>query len=252
MSRRLLLALVMTLIPLALSASGPRQVTPGMARIEAGSFRPLYAQPGERIARVTAFAIDTVPVDQRAFLAFVERYPQWSPGKTPALFADQRYLEGVRSVADRPVTNVSWFAATAYCRARGARLPTTNEWEYLARASELRRDASPDAQFRQRVLELALSARPSGFRIGSGIRNVWRVRDLHGGVTEWTQDFHTIFGDPDSRRPDQADHSITCASGAVTHGDASDYAAFLRYAFRATAEARMTGASIGFRCALSL
>jgi len=250
MSLRLSLALVLTLVPLALSASGPSQVPPGMARIEAGSFKLLYVRSGESTARVAAFAIDTVPVDQRAFLLFVDRYSQWAAGKTPARFADQRYLDGAGLVADRPITRVSWFAATAYCRARGARLPTTNEWEYLARASERRRDASSDAQFKQRVLQLALS-RPSNFRIGSGFRNVWGVRDLHGGVTEWTQDFHTSFADPDSPRTGHSEHSITCASGTI-NGDASDYAAFLRDAFRTTAQARMTGANVGFRCALSL
>lgn len=249
---RTCLPLVLALVPLAVSASGSTQVNPGMVRIEAGSFKPLYAQPGETIARVASFAIDTVPVSQRDFVAFATRYSQWTPGKVPALFADRGYLENTGSAADQPVTRVSWFAAAAYCRARGARLPTTNEWEYAARASERRRDASTDAEFKQLVLELAMRSRPASFRIGSGLRNVWGVRDLHGGVTEWTQDFHTIFGDADSRRTGHADRSITCASGAVTSGDASDYAAFLRYAFRATAEARMTGANVGFRCAASL
>mgnify|MGYP000393783545 CR=1 FL=1 len=40
-----------------------------------------------------------------------------------------RILEGNRG---RPIAAVSWFGASAYCAARGARLPTEAEWQYAA------------------------------------------------------------------------------------------------------------------------
>lgn len=243
---RLVSAVALALALPALCAAGPVRAPRGMAPIAAGSFRPLYAQPGETIVRVAAFRLDTVPVSQADFLAFVSAHPKWQAQRVPALFADANYLRGYRNDALRPAVNVSWFAANAYCKARGARLPTTNEWEYAARADEKRRDAASPA-FKQRVLELAMSADDT-YRIGRGLRSVWGVRDLHGGVSEWTADFHTIFAGTDSRRS-HGERALNCSAGAIDTGDASDYAAFMRYAQRATSNARTTSPNIGFRCA---
>ena len=242
------LAGALLVLTTSVSLAAPR----GMVRIEAGSFRPLYAQPGEKIVHVAAFALDTVPVSQAGFLAFVRQQPRWAKGKVPGLFADAQYLQRMTGSAEHAVTSVSWFAAEAYCKARGARLPTTSEWEYVARASETQRSAVEQPDFKQRVLDMALARRAGSFRIGSGLRNVWGVRDLHGGIGEWTLDFHTIFGDTDSRRSGHTDRTMTCAAGAVETGDASDYAAFMRYAFRAGASGRTTSTQVGFRCAASL
>lgn len=223
----------------------------GMARIASGSFAPLYAQPGEKIVRVHGFRLDTVPVSEAQFAAFLRLHPQWAAGRVSAVFADRGYLRNVGASSSKPVTQVSWYAARAYCSARSARLPTTNEWEYVALASESNRNAARTSTFRQRVLELAIKPRHD-LRIGSGFRNVWGVRDMHGSLAEWTSDFQSIFAASDSRRPGEHDSSFTCASGAVDVGDAGDYAAFMRYAFRASAKGRMTASTLGFRCAMDV
>ncbi len=227
-----------------------------MARIDAGRFRPLYAQAGETWVNVGAFALDTLPVNQREFLAFVAREPRWRRDRVVPLFADRDYLKNWRTPTtpaeeSDPVVYVSWFAARAYCEARGARLPTTIEWEYAARASATERDGARTADFRQRALEMALSPR----RVGTapvGYRNAWGVWDLHGGIAEWVLDFNTIFAGADARETTKQDRDLTCAIGATATGDPADYAAFLRYAFRAAVEARTTAAMLGFRCASDL
>jgi formylglycine-generating enzyme required for sulfatase activity len=200
---------------------------------------------------VLPFAIDTVPVSSADFLRFTLKQPRWSRSQIPASFADDTYLSGVIDDATRPVTQVSWFAADAYCSNRGARLPSTNEWEFVARASETDRDAASQPGFRQRILELAMAAAPATSRIGSGFRNVWGVRDMHGGVMEWTADVLTIFTG-DAHGNSQSQHTMACSAGAVETGDASDYAAFMRYALRRSIEGRNTVANVGFRCAASL
>jgi formylglycine-generating enzyme required for sulfatase activity len=52
---------------------------------------------------------------------------------------DARYVQvadvrvvGCESAAAQPVTQVSWFAAQAYCEAQHARLPDWYEWELAA------------------------------------------------------------------------------------------------------------------------
>jgi formylglycine-generating enzyme required for sulfatase activity len=230
----------------AVAAQLPR----GMVRIEGATFRPLYHTGSD--ARVSAFAIDTVPVSIAAFLRFVRDHPAWSRERVPGHLADGDYLKGMvpaASAGRRPIRQVSWHAALAYCQSRGARLPTTLEWEYLARADERDRNAAARSSFQQRALELSLAAHPETFIIGTGLRNIWGVRDIHGGVMEWTQDFRadTVSTHRHQDQPDSG--AASCASGTVQTGAASDYAAFMRYAIRAAATERTAAGNIGFRCA---
>jgi formylglycine-generating enzyme required for sulfatase activity len=244
--------------PLAAVAGGPAEPAPGQVRIEGGTFRPLYAQPGETTATVAPFLLDARPVTRAEFERFVRSQPRWQRGRVPELFAASDYLSDWGSPVDAgdtidrdlPVTQVSWFAARAYCAAQGGRLPTTNEWEYAARADERSRDAAAGTGFRQRALELAFGRRP--LRAGAGFRDVRGVFALHGGVVEWVSDFQSIFAGSDSRATTKRDRAMTCSAGATTTGDAGDYAAFLRYAYRATLEGRTTTGNLGFRCARSL
>ena len=205
---------------------------PGMVRIAGGEFKPLYATPGHPVVRVASFALDTLPVSEAQFAAFVAQQPNWK------LAAPQ----GAR--ADRAVRNVSWRAADAYCRRRGARLPTTYEWEYAARADETRRDASGDVAFRQRALDLVMRS-GSVARMGKGMRSVWGVRDLHGGVFEWTHDYAGHL----EAHHGHGEMMTMCASGTVQTGDAGDYAAFFRYSFRSTADPGIGAGNVSFRCA---
>ena len=87
---------------------------------------------------------------------------------------------------------------------------------------------------------------------GRGPANAWGVRDLHGVVWEWTLDFNSALVSGESRADASLERSLYCGAGASGATDFADYAAFMRFAHRASLEADYTTALLGFRTARSL
>jgi formylglycine-generating enzyme required for sulfatase activity len=237
----------------------------GIVRIPAGRYVPLYRAQGKRQAvRVRAFAIDAYSVTRAQYLAFVRAQPAWRRSRVKPLFAEGGYLQdwagdldaGTGTTRELPVTQVSWFAAKAYCAWRGARLPTTDEWEYVAAASPTRRDATTDRAFTRQLVALYTQQRPPTERSGrsgyAGFRNVYGVVGLHGVTWEWVLDFNSILLSDDSRATTAHDLHVFCASGALGATNPENYAAFLRYGMRAGLTGRTTTGTLGFRCAQSV
>lgn len=232
-----------------------------MALVGPGELRLAYPVAGEpEVVGVPAFLLDRRPVSNGDMLAFVTAVPKWRRGTIAAVHADARYLEhwagplelggGGSSRADQAVTHVSWFAAKAYCAWRGKRLPSEREWELAASADETRKDARGDPAFTERIL--AWYSRPTPVILppaGAGPPNVWGIRDLHAGVWEWVYDFNSTLVTGDNRDRGNVDKSMFCGAGAIGAKDVSDYATFMRFAFRSSLEARFTTKNLGFRCA---
>jgi formylglycine-generating enzyme required for sulfatase activity len=237
--------------------------TSGMVRIPSGEYGPLYAVRGVPRVRVSTFALDRQPVTRLEFLAFVRSHPEWRRGTVRPELAESGYLAdwpaaldvGPGDDARRPVTGVSWFAAKAFCAAQGKRLPTLHEWEYVASASATRRDASADPGFRRQLLALYAARVPARLPVaGSGVANVYGVRNLHDSAWEWTLDYDAVTGHvPGIHGGHHAiGHPGYCASAAIGVTDPADYPAFLRFAVRASLSDRATMGSLGFRCAADL
>lgn len=223
----------------------------GMTVIPHGSFAPLYATKGAERVSVSSFALDTEPVTRGDFLQFVKRNPEWRRSAVKSSAAEKGYLAdwsgdfsaGSAQDLARPVTSVSRYAAMAYCSSRGKRLPTTEEWEYVAAASETRRDAVRDKKFISRLIGYYRAR--SGVRpqvVGKSAKNAYGVRDLHELTWEWT-------ADPMQHKGHDHEHHMFCASSAIGAVDPSNYPAFMRYAVRSGLTDRTTLTTLGFRCA---
>lgn len=237
---------------------------PGMRRVPAGSYLPLYASPKSagqpnapqlRVA-VSAFDMDQHAVTNGEYLRFVTANPQWRKSKVKRLFADESYLRhwkgdldpGPDAPTDSPVVYVSWFAARAYLASAGKQLPTVHQWEYAAAASESSRDASREPRFLERLRLWYGRPTPSPMpAVGSSFRNIYGLTDLHGLIWEWTVDFNSALVTGESRADSTLDRQRFCGAGAWAASDFEDYAAFMRYAFRSSLEARYTVGNLGFR-----
>lgn len=232
---------------------------PGMIHIPGGDYKPLYAKAAKP-RKAPALFMGSTPVTNTEFLAFVVKHPEWRRSKVTRAMADENYLRhwagdlefgpDAAKVKDAPVTNVSWFAARAYCESKGLRLPTQDEWEFAARADATRMDASTDQAFLRKLLEWyskpATGALPA---VQSAEANVYGLRGLHGLVWEWVHDFNSTMIVGDSRSDESLERKLFCGAGSLLASDVSNYAAFMRYAFRSSLKGTYCVSSLGFRTA---
>ena len=209
---------------------------------------------------LAAYALRVEPVTNAEFLAFVTAHPQWRRDQVPSVFADARYLMhwqaadalGEQALPAQPVTQVSWFAAQAYCESEQARLPSWIEWERAAAASASVADARGDAAWRKQLLDWY--AKPSNAPLAAigGAPNLYCMRDLHGLVWEWVEDQASMMVTSDSRDQNDPDRLKFCGSAALSLRDRDNYALLMRIALLSSLQAADTTANLGFRCARSI
>jgi iron(II)-dependent oxidoreductase len=167
-----------------------------------------FAYDNERPAHVVdvaPFWIDTAPVTNGQYLAFVEaggyddaRFwaeagwahrcveglsaPQfWAP-EGDGSWSLRRYGKRVDLPLDVPVQHVSWYEADAYARFAGRRLPTEAEWEKAAQGA-----SSSAANLGQRHFGPApVGAYPDG-------ASRYGAEQMLGDVWEWTSSDFTAY-----------------------------------------------------------
>lgn len=239
-------------------ASAQAPAPPDYVAIPATSFLSVIeSEPGTPPESIPAYSLRATPVTNAQFLAFVEAHPEWRRDRVPSVFADDRYLShwkgaletGAEALPQQPVTRVSWFAAQAYCESEGARLPTWLEWERAASASATLEDARKDPAWRKSMLDWY--SKPSNTALGSvgGDPNLFGVRDLHGLVWEWVDDFGAMMVTSDSRDQNDPDRLKFCGAAAMSLRDRDNYALLMRVAMMSSLQANDTTNNLGFRCA---
>ena len=175
-----------------------------MVEVPAGSF-PMGVPDGDRdggrdeyprhTVFVDTFFIDKYEVTNAYYLEFVKaanhRVPQNPKNPTRNLWQGESIVE---SLADRPVINVDWFDADAYCRWAGKRLPTEAEWEKAAKGTADRRfpwgnvePTDKHLNFNQRWIGEKTLMPVGSYEAG---KSPFGAYDMAGNVWEWVNDWY--------------------------------------------------------------
>ncbi|MEO8103636.1 MAG: formylglycine-generating enzyme family protein [Betaproteobacteria bacterium] len=207
-------------------------------------------------ASIAAFTMRATPVSNGDYLEFVKTHREWRRGKAPVVFADGTYLHawqtplafGAEMRNDQPVTNVSWFAAEAFCESEGGRLPTWLEWEFVAAADAKVPDARNDPEWRTRILSWYSQSSRAPLSSVSGSLNFYGVHNIHGLVWEWVEDFNALLVRAYRRNQGDPDRLQFCGAGAISLKDRDNYAVLMRIALLSSLSASTTTNNLGFRC----
>ncbi len=245
--------LVLVLLPLGFRLSGAAsRDTSAMSLVPGGVFTlPFHRDTAAVTVTVSPFYLDVHAVTAAEYSAFLQRHPRFQPAHIGRLLAEQTYLRAWKSglppqALKSPVTDISWYAAKAYCADQGKRLPTTAEWEWAAKPLPLGMDS---AAFLQAVIDwYGTPMRTPPPAVGSGTRNLYGIEDLFGVIWEWTSDFNA-FGFTGLNDQSAESRGLFCGAGTTNAAGFANYATYMRWAFRLSLQPDYTEESLGFRCA---
>jgi formylglycine-generating enzyme required for sulfatase activity len=216
----------------------------GMVRLPAGRF-VMGSSTGDSEERpphdvsVASFWMDSTEVT-------VASYAECVRAKVCALPATEEEPQlcnpDDRAHARHPVTCVDWGNAEAYCRWRGKRLPTEEEWEYAARGTAQRLypwgDAAPAGRLCwRRGVTLAGTCDAGTHPTGQTPEG---LQDMAGNVSEWTSSAYS----EDYSKP-RAGDSRMVRGGSWNDGDPAG----MRGAERFSMHRLVSSPDLGFRCA---
>ncbi|MEI7867824.1 MAG: SUMF1/EgtB/PvdO family nonheme iron enzyme [Candidatus Methylumidiphilus sp.] len=173
----------------------------------------------------------------------------------------------------RPVINVNWEDAQAYCEWLGQqtgehyRLATEAEWEYACRAGGTTRYCYGDDEANLGDYAwYSNNALSKTHPVGEKVPNAWQLYDMHGNVLEWCADWwssdyyqqfmsksqHPASGSASVREQSASENPIGPASGSlrvVRGGSWLTVAGYCRSAFRSGKVPSSRNNYLGFRLA---
>ncbi len=217
---------------------------------------------------VNAFYMDKYEVTNAQYKKFIDANPQWQKHRIPDKYHDGYYLVTWSGnnypigKGNHPVAFVSWYAAVAYAKWVGKRLPTEAEWEKAARGNLVSQKypwgnsiSSNNANY---VAQIVGTTTP----IGKYAANGYGLYDMAGNVSEWCldeydPDFYTNsqgqnpIGGTDNIQAILNDSTNVRKPRALRGGGWSSVAKAVRVSNRTEKDPLLTSSNIGFRCVKS-
>ncbi len=201
-----------------------------------------------------AYYIDKYEVTNGRYAEFVQvtghRIPEHPADTARSLWKNGKVS---KELVERPVVNVDWFDAEAYCRWAGKRLPTEAEWEKAARGTDQRRfpwgNVEPTHKhlnYNQRWIGERTLMPVGSYEAG---KSPYGVYDMAGNVWEWVADWyddHYYEKSPprNPKGPENGTHKIHRSSGWYVETP------LVRIFTRVKSDPRNRNESTGFRCAI--
>ena len=246
----------------------PKTTTPsGMVLIPAGEFQMGSNESDDEkpvhTVHVDDFYIDKYEVTNAEYKVFLDANPQWRKSRIADIYHDGDYLElwdgnnYPPGKGEHPVTYVSWYAAMAYAKWAGKRLPTEAEWEKSARGGLVGKKYpwgdvinSTKANHNKYVDDTKF--------VGWYSANGYDIYDMSGNVAEWCLDrYDEDFYESSQRQNPIADASVLSVTTnflkvrtvrVLRGGSWSQLPRNVRVAERAKGHPTVSHAGIGFRC----
>lgn len=210
---------------------------------------------------VDAFYMDKYLVTNAQYKVFVDANPQWRKDLIPDAYHDGFYLSYWNGGSypdgqgNHPVTWVSWYAAMAYARWAGKRLPTEAEWEKAARGGLVGMKYPWGNTIDENLANYDDNIGDTT-PVDRYMPNRYGLYDMSGNVDEWCFDAYdaTFYASSPRRNPvagGQVGNDFTSVKSVrvLRGGSLRDSAQDLRVAYRFWFEPSATSVSFGFRCA---
>ena len=241
-----------------------------MVRIPAGEFQIgskelRYATPIHTVY-LDEFYIDPYEVTNAQFKVFVDANPGWSKENIPIKYHNGNYLQlwngnnYPEGKANHPVVYVSWYAAMAYAKWKGKRLPTEAEWEKAARGGvegkryvwgDSRDPSRANYGYYGKLIRPVGSYLPNGYGLYNMGGNVWELC-----LDQFEQNFYRnspkknpIAGVPDIEALMEDFTSVR--TERVSRGGSWNTPGPAHIASRGSDTPTNTNSWLGFRCARS-
>lgn len=212
---------------------------------------------GSRIPVLIApFSMRAMPVTVRDYIVFLDKHPEWRRDRVSRIYASDDYLAswatalmpGPTFDPQQAITEVSWFAARAYCASEAAHLPSWYQWEFAAMGAHCT-DVNGQADQEERILQTLLARtghRPG--KVGLNPGNSYGLHDMNTLVWEWVDDYEAMFVNADARDPDQSNLLQLCGGAALAFENHADYPLMMRVAALSAMKPTDASGNIGFRC----